>query len=141
VTLNEHVAGLRNAIFEELTHGRAPSQGEFSTPLLTDAQRLGKTPQMGSTRFNPEGVILEFIYPNPQGASLVFPVRCPSPERIVYLPVPTWVIQSIWQGEVHGSYHFESEAKLLVRAFEDGLSPESNRAHFGEDAATGAGRS
>jgi hypothetical protein len=141
VTLSEYVSSLRNTIFDDLTHGRAPSQGEFSATLLAEARMLAVLPQMGSLRYAPQSVSFEFIYPNPKGASIVFSVNCATPERVVYLPVPGWVIQSIWQGEVHGSHHFESEANALVATFVDGLSPENNSAHFEEDASTGAGRS
>ena len=53
----------------------------------------------------------------------------------MFLPVPDWVIESIWQGEISGSYHFESDAKALVEAFQAELSAENNPKWFLPQAA------
>lgn len=89
---------------------------------------------MGTTRFFPDSVVVEFVYPDPLGASLVLPVRLSVPERVVFLPVPDWVVETIWQGEIDGSFRFEGEAREMLSAFAAELEPEANLAHFGARA-------
>jgi hypothetical protein len=57
-------------------------------------------------------------------------VRVAAPERIVYLPVPEWVVESVWQGEVAGSYQFESDARRLVDKFQEETTTEGNTKWF-----------
>ena len=45
--------------------------------------------------------------------------------------------ESIWQGEVSGSYHFESEARRLLENFKSGLEPEPNAQTFGVKPTVG----
>ena len=59
------------------------------------------------------------------------------PERIVRMPVPEWVVESVWQGEVDGSYHFESHAYALLEAFTASLDPEENARRFKGRMPTG----
>ena len=91
---------------------------------------------MGTTRFEPTAVILEFIYPDKQGSSVVLPVKVASPERILFMPVPSWVVESIWQGEIDGSYRFETEAATLLADFAKLLDAEDNDRWFGPRQAT-----
>lgn len=132
--LNTFAAEAKRTIFEDLLGGRDPSQGTFDPALLKEARTKGQ-PQMGTTRYEPTHVVFEFIFPEPAGGTVVFPVRLDSPERIVFLPVPGWVIENIWQGDVAGSHVFESDARRLLGELEAELSPESNLKWFGPQAA------
>jgi hypothetical protein len=122
-------ANLRGSILEDLKLRKAPSVGQFEPEILKQAFERGE-PQMGSQRFSPQGIFLEFIFPDPQKGTVILTVFCPTEERIVYLPVPKWVVENVWQGDVSGSYHFESHAQELLAAFEGLLSPEANAALF-----------
>lgn len=93
-------------------------------------------PQMGSTRYAPDAIFVEFIYPDKLGKSVILTVKLEAPERIVYLPVPGWVVESIWQGEISGSFHFESDARRMMAELENQLDPEPNKALFGPKQAT-----
>jgi hypothetical protein len=73
---------------------------------------------------------LEFIYPDSRTAAILLEVRIPTPERVVFLPVPGWVVEQIWQGEITGSYAFESDAIALLEAFRQDLTPDANLRHF-----------
>jgi len=134
VPLNTYAAQAKRALLDDLLAGRDPSQGTFDPALLKEARTKGQ-PQMGTTRFEPDALILEFIFPETAGGTVVFPVRLASPERIVFLPVPSWVIENIWQGDVAGSYHFESDAQRLLAEFEAELGPEANQKWFTPQAA------
>ncbi|HVL38403.1 MAG TPA: hypothetical protein VM328_03330 [Fimbriimonadaceae bacterium] len=128
--LSTYVSQVRQRLFQELKEGRAPSEGEVDETLLAEARIHGQ-PQLGTTRYEPSAVVIEFIYPAAGAASIVVPVRLATPERIVFLPVPAWVIESIWQGDIDGSYAFESEARDLVHAFQKELDPTENLKWFG----------
>jgi hypothetical protein len=117
-------------ILEELRTGNSPSVGTFDEARLKECRSKG-LPQLGTTRFEPEAVVIEFIFPSPGSSAGVLEVRIPSPERIVYLAVPGWVVEQIWEGEVDGSYHFESDARARVAEFVAGLEPAENAAQFG----------
>ena len=135
MTLNAFVSEKKKKLFEDLTAGRAPSEGEFSEAILKEG-RVKEKPQMGTTRFEPDAVILEFIYPDRQGSSVVLSVKIAPPERILFMPVPSWVVESIWQGEIDGSYHFETEAATLLADFAKLLEAEDNGELFGPRQAT-----
>jgi hypothetical protein len=130
MTLNAYAAEKRLRIFEDLQQGQPPREGEYSDQTLQEGRVKGK-PQMGSTRYEPHAIIVEFIYPDPKSSATVLSVRLPSPERIVFLPVPEWVIESIWQGEIDGSYQFESDARSMLKKFEAELGEEENQPWFG----------
>src|SRR6266446_7305372 len=104
--LNEFVAAKREHIFEDLKRGQPPAEGEYSEGAFKEGKIKG-APQVGTTRYEPAAVILEFIYPDRASTATVLAVRLQTPERVVFLPVPDWVIESIWQGDIDGSYHFE----------------------------------
>lgn len=137
MTLQAFASETRSRIFEALQSGDPPPTGEFEQALFLDGKAKGQ-PLMGTTRFEPEAGLFEFIYPDPNGAPVVLVVRVPSPERIVYLPIPDWVVESIWQGEIAGSYALESEAKSRLAAFAARLEPSANRLEF--EAKTAVGR-
>lgn len=109
--------------------------GRFDPELLRQTQ-VKQPAQMGATVFLPGSVQFQYIYPDPiGGAALVLTVTVDTPERIVFLPVPEWVLENVWQGSVDGSYHFESDARDLVERFNGLLEPSANAALFGPQAA------
>lgn len=134
MTLNAFAAERRLATFEDLKAGQSPREGEYSEALLKEARAKGQ-PQMGTTRYEPHRISFEFIYPDPGSTATVLTVSIPSPERIVFLPVPEWVVESIWQGDIDGTFHFESEAMRLFEAFGRELEGEANLKWFGKRQA------
>lgn len=136
MTLAEFVAATRGTIFEALEKGLAPPAGTFDEAKFRDGKAKG-SPLVGATRYEPMAAIFEFIYPDPNGAPVVLSVRVEPPERIVYLPVPGWVVESIWQGEIHGSYGFESEAEAHLAEFAARLGKDRNPDEFGERISVG----
>lgn len=132
--LKDFVSEKRKAIFEDLVAGREPSQGCFDAEALKEARSKG-APQLGAARMEPHKIRLEFIFPAPQANTSIFTVAVDTPERIVYMPVPSWVVESIWQGEIDGSYWFESEARCLLRNFEEMLAEPANSELFGRQSA------
>jgi hypothetical protein len=129
MTLNHYAAETRLAIFEDLRTGREPREGTFDAGLLREA-RTKASPQMGATRYSPDEIAFEFIFPDPLGAALILTVNVVPKERIVFLPVPPWVVENIWQGDVAGSHHFESDAIRLVSEFTGELAADANRKWF-----------
>lgn len=123
--LNEWVATQKRALLEELVAGKEPSFGSFDSALLREGKVKGK-PQMGTTRFEPNSVHLEFIFSDPTSTATVLTVTVTPPEKIVFLPVPEWVVESIWQGEIDGTFQFESDAKTLIDTFSSSLFSEQN---------------
>ena len=136
MTLNAYVAEKKRKIFEELKHGGAPSEGSYSEETLKEARVKGE-PQIGTARFEPHAITLEFIYPDPLSTSAIVSVTLEPPERVVFMPVPDWVVESVWQGEVSGSYHFESDARKLLSQFEAILGAEENLLWFGRRQPVG----
>lgn len=135
MSLAAHAAKLRLEIFEELKLGRMPTQGTFDRTRLAEALAKGP-PRMGPTRYEPWSIVVEFFFAEPGSDTMVVPIRLEPPERIVFLAVPPWVLESIWQGHVEGSFHFESDALALVAEFSKTLEPEPNGALFGPRAPT-----
>ncbi len=133
MSLTAFVTEKRNRIFSDLLSGEPPSEGDYSADLLKQALVKGK-PQMGTTRFEPNSIVLEFIYPDARSSASILQVRVATPERVLFMPVPEWVVESIWQGEVDGSYRFESEAALLLAKYARLLEAEDNAEWFGESA-------
>ena len=134
--LNEFVAQTKNQVFSDLGEGRAPSLGEHDSDLLAQCRAKG-SPRMGTTRFEPTAVVHEFIYAEGgAGGTHILPVRIAAPERIVFMPVPGWVIENIWQGDIDGSYHFLSDSTRLVDEYLKSLEEGPNSALFGPRQAT-----
>lgn len=128
--LNLYASERKRRIYDELCNGANPSEGDFDEATLREGRSKGK-PQIGITRFEPDSIIFEYIFPDPNGAAVILTVKLSPPERIVFLPVPKWVVESIWQGDIDGSYHFEGDARQLLKEFESSIEPESNKAWFG----------
>src|SRR4051812_29581297 len=74
MNLNAYVAEKRTQIFENLQNGQRPGEGEFLEELLKEGRAKGQ-PQMGTTRFEPKAIVLEFIYPDPRSSATVLAVR------------------------------------------------------------------
>lgn len=127
------MARTKDELFADLVGGRQPRHGSFDANALQEARKRA-TPQMGATRFSPTAIFFEFPFVAPGAAATVITVEVPAPERIVFMPVPDWVIESIWQGEIDGSYHFASDAERLLEQFRLELGEESNRRWFGPKA-------
>lgn len=127
MNLRDWTSEQRAALFAALERGDDPPFGEYDLNLLKEAKRADR-PQMGTTTYSPDAVSFEFIF----HGSIVFEVRVETPQRIVFLPVPEWVVESIWQGEISGSFHFESDVMLLLEKFERSTSPEENKALFNQ---------
>lgn len=136
MALQEFSRDVRGQIFAALESGGPPPVGEYDESRFLDGRAKGQ-PLIGATRYEPDAAIFEFIYPDPNGAPIVLAVRVRPPERIVFLPVPEWVVESIWQGEISGSYVFESEAAAKLAEFTARLEPEANANEFGVRIAVG----
>lgn len=131
LVLSAYTAEKKRAIFEQLLKGEKPGEGEFDRGIWVEAKDKGR-PQMGTTVYAPDTISVEFVYSDPAGGSMVLKVKLESPERIVFMPVPTWVHQEVWQGHVDGTYRFESEAKEMMAKFELELAEGKNEEWFGK---------
>lgn len=132
--LNEWAAAMKTQIYDDLSVGKPPPLGRFDEAVFRAGQVKGK-PQMGATTYEPNAATFEFIFPDSHSTATVLQVIVDPPERIVFLPVPEWVMEEIWQGDVAGSPHFESEAQELLRRFTAELEPGANEKHFGKQPA------
>ena len=133
--LSVFAAQHKRQVFDELRKGQPPSIGNYDLDLFNEAKKRGDV-QMGTTIYEPQNLVFEFIYPGGEGA-LVLKVNVKPPERIVYLPVPEWVVESIWHGEINGSYVFESEAESHIERLRESLTPQENPALFERRRPTG----
>lgn len=136
MSLYEFAAEKKRAIYADLLAGKDPSQGTFDKELLAEGRRKGD-PQIGSETYRQDEIDLQFIFPEAGNSATILTVTVPSPERIVYLTIPKWVVISVWQGEVFGTYAFESDAEKLVQEFLATLEPQANPEHFGEQTVIG----
>jgi len=127
--LQDFVSDARRRVFDDLLQGVPPSLGSVDLDAFAKARDRGK-PQLGTTRFGQQEVRLEFIYPDSRSAAILLEVRIPTAERVVFLPVPGWVVEQIWQGEITGSYAFESDAKTMLEAFSQSLTSDANLRYF-----------
>ena len=129
MTLQEFITEKKRQVLEDLLSGRAPRAGRYDKTHLESLSINGE-PQMGTTRFEPNLVTIEFIFMSDGVSVGVLLVELDTPERIVFMPVPKWVVETVWQGEVDGSYHFEPDAEKLVKEFSEVLGPITNRDQF-----------
>jgi hypothetical protein len=129
MTLREFAVEKKRAIFEQLSAGQPPSEGHFDPGLFKEVRDKGK-PQMGATTYAANQLVFEHIYPG-EGRSVIFSVAIDTPDRVVFLPVPEWVVENIWQGDVDGSFHFEKDALALLEKLKAELVPELNEKWFG----------
>lgn len=135
-TLGEYVAAARLRAFEALRQKLLPPEGDFDVRMW---QEFVDRPaiQMGTTRYEPSKVIIEFVAHRPPDPAAILAVTLTPPEPIIYMPVPEWVIENVWKGEVNGTYCFQSEASLRFARFADKLKPETNKKYFGSKPAVG----
>jgi hypothetical protein len=131
MTLREFAVERQRSIFEALQHGLQPPTGIFDEETLRECLRR-KQVQTGTTRYRPDRLLFEFIFHEPSLGPAVLTVAVETPEPLVYMPVPEWVVEDVWQGEVTGSFRFESEARLLLQAFSESIFSEANRAYFAD---------
>lgn len=129
MTLNAYLAELKLKAFEGVKDGRIEAGFQGDQALLSVLSAKGK-PTLGTTVLAPSNVSFEFVFTFPDGQSEVFALQHEPSERIVFLPVPEWVVESIWQGEVQGTYCFESEAKERLARFALELDPAANAKWF-----------
>src|SRR5579862_4832262 len=129
MNLNSFASTKRLAILEDLQGGREPGEGTFDLAVLREARTKSPT-QLGTTRYRPDRITFEYIYPDPVGTAVILDVSIAPPDRIVFLPVPIWVIESIWQGEISGSYQFERDALRLIDEFQAELNEANNAKWF-----------
>jgi len=129
MTLREFVREQVQVIFAALQAGNPPPVGEYDPATLKECLRRAQV-QVGASRFTPDAVVLEFIFQDASLGPVVLSVRIPVPEPIVYMPVPDWVIEDVWQGDVTGSFRFVSEAEQLLEAFRALVFTERNRVYF-----------
>jgi hypothetical protein len=129
MTLNEYLAQQKRSAYDGVLSGVLPHGFRCDGAQLGDLHERGK-PTMGTTVLRPDLIVFEFIFSLDSGQSEVLAVELDPPERIVCLPVPEWVVESIWQGEVQGSFHFESDAKMLFGKFATELEPLHNAKWF-----------
>jgi hypothetical protein len=134
MSLNQFAAEKRLAIFEDLKSNIEPREGRFDAAVLKEARSKG-TPQMGTTLYSPDEIAFEFIYPDPVSTATILTVRLDAPERIVFLPVPKWVIENIWQGDITGTYQFESDALAMLEEFRGEISLDGNLKWFEKQPA------
>lgn len=132
--LNTWLAKAQREILDDVLESREPSQGEFDPNILKEARVIGN-PQLGTLQYFPNSVTIEIVFSKPGVTAIILPVKLDAPQRIVFLPVPDWVVESIWQGEIAGSYHFESDALAMVQEFTQLLDIERNSALFGPQRA------
>lgn len=130
MTFAEFAAQARRQVLEDLERGDDPSIGTYDPARLAEARAHGK-PRMGAMVPSPRSLALEFPFHDHEGSATVFRVDVETPERVVYLGVPAWVVENVWQGTVDGSYAFESHAAALVEEFRASLEPLANAALFG----------
>lgn len=123
-------------IYEALRRGEEPPIGEFDADLLRSGREKGEV-QMGTTSFYPDRAVYEFLFQDLNGSAVILSVTVVPEERIVYLPIPSWVVETIWQGEVSGSFVFESEAMVKMAELEESLTVEGNAPLFSERQAVG----
>lgn len=135
MTFAVFAAEARTQILLDLEQGRDPSLGSFDAARLTEARAHGK-PRLGTMVPSPRSIALEFPFFDHAGSALVLSVEVETPERVVYLGVPAWVVENIWQGNVDGSYVFESQARAMLEEFAGGIEPGKNAAMFGPRAPT-----
>lgn len=135
MTFASFTAEARTLILLDLDRGLDPSLGKFDGARLAQARAHGK-PRLGAMLPSPHSVVLEFPFFNEEGAAMMFSVELATPERVVYLGVPPWVVENVWQGTVDGTYVFESQARAMLDEFAQGTAPGPNAAMFGARAPT-----
>jgi len=135
MTLREFTNTTRRQILEALQHKQPPPVGRFDQKTYEEAMQMREM-QMSSAHYTPHSVILEFLFwhDNPS-APLILCVEVDTPEPVVFMPVPDWVQQDVWQGEVKGTFRLRSEAEQLIEAFRHHVLECKNPDYFEERPA------
>ncbi len=129
MTLREFVKQNLQALYDALQKRQEPPMGTYDADTLRECFRRAQV-QTGTTHFYPDRVVFEFIFTEPSLGPAVLSITVPSPEPIVYMPVPDWVIEDVWQGDVTGSFRFRSEAEQLIAQFQQQVFSEANLVYF-----------
>ena len=129
MTLREFVAQHKQSLLADLEDGRIPEVGRCDEESLAEALKLS-TVRVGKAEIRPNEVSFEFILTKAGGESTVHSIVVDTPERVVFMPVPSWVVETIWQGEISGSHQFESDAQKLVEQLQESLTPEQTAELF-----------
>lgn len=135
MTLGQFIADCKIRLLAELESRVEPSFGTYDVHQWPGSSRV-KQVQIGSATPFPHNVEFEFILTLEEGSE-VFTISVPAPERIVYMPVPEWVLISVWQGEVSGSYHFESDATRMTDRYVALLTSGTNESEFNKTHKVG----
>lgn len=132
MTLREFTNVTRKQILQALQYKQAPPVGHFDRKTFEEAVQMREV-QMGSARYTSHSVILEFIFLHDKpGAPLILCVEVDTPEPVVFMPVPEWVQEDVWQGEVKGTFRLRSEAEQLIEAFRRHVLESENPHYFEE---------
>lgn len=134
MTLAEFVARNKREVYGRLVAGENPEPGTYDPGVLAEGRSKGDV-RMGASVLHPDRVELQFLFGAADPVILV--VTLTPPERIVFMPVPKWVVANVWQGDVLGSAQFESDARRLLAEFEGLLTPENNPDQFTESMPVG----
>ncbi|MFQ3610625.1 MAG: hypothetical protein SNJ72_03925 [Fimbriimonadales bacterium] len=129
MTLREFVKQQMQSLYEALQKRQAPPVGTYDADTLRECFRRAQV-QTGTTQYFPDRIVFEFIFTEPSLGPVVLSITVTAPEPIVYMPVPDWVIEDVWQGDVTGSFRFRSEAEALLERFRSQLFSEENLAYF-----------
>lgn len=129
MTPYEWAVGKRRTLLETLKAGGRPGDATFDAAAVDAALAKG-SPREGAIRFAPDAAIVEVHVAFAGSAPVILPFRFLAPERIVWMAVPEWVVENVWQGEVTGRHLFESEAWAALDRVAAGLMPEPNAAAF-----------
>lgn len=127
--LNEFLAAEKTRVFESVLAGSKPEGARCDEALLRALHEKGRA-TMGTTVLKPWLISFEFVFSMDDGQTEVLAIELDPPERIVHMPVPEWVVENVWQGDVQGSYQFESDAAALVAGFSGELGVEANAKWF-----------
>lgn len=130
MTLREFTNVTRKQILDALQHKLPPPIGHFDRRTFEDAVQMREV-QMGCTRYTPHSVVLEFVFlHDTPGAPLILCVEVDAPEPVVFMPVPEWVQEDVWQGEVKGTFRLRSEAERMIESFRRQVLEEDNTHYF-----------
>jgi len=135
MTLREFTNTTRKQVFEALQHKTPPPIGHFDLKTFEEAIQLRQV-QMGGAHYTPHSVVLEFVFLHDSpGAPLILSVEVETPEPVVYMPVPEWVQEDVWQGEVKGTFRLRSEAERMLSDFRHHVLECDNPHYFDERPA------
>ena len=117
MTPYEWAVGRRRTLLETLKAGKRPDDATFDAGAVEAALAKG-VPREGAIRFLPDAAIVE--------VHVAFAGSAPA----IWMAVPDWVVENVWQGEVTGRHLFESQARAALDRVAAGILPEPNAAAF-----------